>query len=187
MKKQHMLKQAGMVAALAIIGSTTVQAADMVAANTTLSGINALVAQANANVATAAIGGDTDAISEMIARAYAVDVAYAKAKAATQQLAVAADEASEAAAQAALNAAYQDANAAMTGPAPEAPAAEDYQQWLESKMNSAGAVDANDAPNIQDPIWETQGLRQFYQSMFGDFWSTTGGDLRFGDRDATPE
>lgn len=182
MMKNYYVKQVGLVAAFAIIGATMAQAADLAAANTTCSGIEAMVAQANANVAVAAVSSDTATIKGSLARAAAAEAALAKAKAALEQLENAEDEAAEGVAQALIDAAYQEALSAMVGPVPEAPASE----WAESETNVGGS-DGSIAPNLSDTIWETQGLRQLYQSMFGNYWATSGGDLSFGDRDATPE
>ncbi len=46
-----------------------------------------------------------------------------------------------------------------------------------------------DSPNIYDNPWESQGLRDYYQSLFGAFESASsnGQGKGFGDQDATPE
>jgi hypothetical protein len=150
-----------------------------------------MVTQAKDNQANAAVGGDLAAIAEADKRAVAVDSAMAEAQAAFSALERAAEGNDEDAAAKAiddLNAARQKASDALNGAVPEDSPQSEQAKWVEGQKNTGGGPGrAYDPPNIYDVPSQTQGLRQFYQGLFGNFWqaSAFGGSLGFGDFDAT--
>lgn len=189
-KKYFMQKVVSVVAVAMIATLIQVQAADMAAASGTLADVAVMAVQAKANLAVAANSGDINAVSEAMKRADAVDSALASAQEALAALDIAKTPGDESAATSALDSARQKAFDALNGPVPEAVQPSVHDQWKESQTNTGGGPGrAYDPPNIYDVPWQTQGLRHFYQSMFGNFWSASshGGSHSFGDRDATPE
>lgn len=165
--------------------------ADLAAASGTLADVAVMAVQAMANLASAASGGDVDAITEAAKRAAAVDAAMAEAQEAYSALerAVAGNDQDAAAAMNDdLDAAHQKALDALNGVIPEPTPQSEHAKWVEGQKNTGGGPGRSyDPPNIYDRPWDTQGLRNFYQGLFGAFWESQGNRGRFGDRDATPE
>lgn len=59
------------------------------------------------------------------------------------------------------------------------------KQWKESKKNTgAGPGKPYDPPNMYDIAWNSQTMRDFYTSHFGNFW---GSGVNPTDKEATPE
>lgn len=194
MKKQQFFKKAGLIALIAVMGSFgQAQAADLADASGILADIAVMAVQAKANLAVAANSGDVDAIAEAVKRADAVDAAMSEALAAYNALETATEENDDDAAEEAfadMETARQKANDALNGAVPEATPASMHSLWKESQKNTGGGPGRSyDPPNIYDRPWHSQGLRHFYQGVFGTAWSASanGGSHVFGDRDATPE
>lgn len=194
MKRHQFIKKTGLFAVVALMATLVqVQAVDEAAAAGTLGDVAKMVTQANGNLAKAASSRDLEAIKEAVLRADAVNTAQAEAKeayAAMEKAIADGDEEAAAAAVEDLNAAWQKAYDALNGPVPEPRSQSAYEEWKEGMENTGGGPGrAYDPENIYDVLWETQGSRHFYQSLFGNLWSASsqGGSDPFGDRDATPE
>ena len=139
MKKNYFLQKAGSVVAVAMVATLVqVQAADMAAANGTLANVAVMAVQAKANLASAANGGNIDAVSEAMKRADAVDAALTSAKEALAALDVAQNANDESAAMKALDAAQQRALAALNGPVPAPTQQSAKDQWKNSQKNTGG-------------------------------------------------
>ena len=194
MKNISFLKQARFSAiVVAMTAFTQVQAVDMAAARGILAEVGVMAVQAKANLAAAASSGDINAISDAAKRADAVDAAMAEAQeafTAAERSTAGGDEDAAAANVSDLEAARQKAEDALNGAVPEPTPMSAQQQWKESQKNTGGGPGrAFDPPNMEDVPWQSQGLRAFYQNLFGSFWNASGfgGGRGFGDRDATPE
>ncbi len=185
----------GFAAGLAalLIAGTVVADVDQATAAGDLAEVSALAVEAKANLAAAALGGDVDAITEAGKRSDAVDAAVASAQeaySAMERAIAGGDQDAASTASDDLKAAVQAARDAFNGVVPESIAKSAHDQWKESQTNTGGGPGrAGDAPNIYDVPWQSQGLRSFYQGLFGSFWSSSafGGSRGFGERDATPE
>jgi hypothetical protein len=146
------------------------------------------------NVSDSALGGDPGAIQENMTRSHAIDAAVAAGMGEHQKYenALSAGDEDAAAAHADnVKTQVQKAEDALSGALPEdTKQMTSHEQWKESKTNTgSGPGRAYDPPNIYDVPWESQGVRSFYQSLWGNFWASSGGGgaRRPGDRDATPE
>jgi hypothetical protein len=176
MKKQY-LKYMGLltcVATLLIAGQAL--AADLAAASGVLADVAVISTQASADLAVAT-GRGVDAITEAQKRAAGVDAAMGDAQdayTAMERAVAGGDEDAATAAKEDLDAAHQAAQDALGGAAPDAVPQSKHDQWKESQTNTGGGpAKAYDPPNIYDIPSQTQGLRQFYQSLFGHFWSSS--------------
>jgi hypothetical protein len=182
MKKHQFNKMGLFICITALFASSSIFAADLAAASGTLAEVAVTVAQANAELAQAASGGDLETIAEAQNRANAVSAAMDDATAAYAGLESGDESAAEALAEA-----LQRAKDALNGVIREESEQSKYAKWKKDQENSGGGPGrAYDPPNIYDVPWETAGLRSFYQGLFGNLW----GGSSFGggrDRDATPE
>lgn len=188
MKKRCLLKKTGLVAMVMVMTALVqAQAVDMAAASGILADIAVMAVQAKANLAVAANSGDVDAIADATKRADAVDAAMAEA---LEAFATLENNPDDIGAIEDMEAARQKADDALNGAVPEATPESMHVLWKESQENTGGGPGrAYDPPNIYDRPWHSQGLRHFYQGVFGNAWSASahGGSHVFGDRDATPE
>lgn len=65
-----------------------------------------------------------------------------------------------------------------------------HEEWVESQQNAGGGPgQPNTPPNPEDVPFAPGGIRNYYQSLFGQWWNASafGHGRGFGDRDATPE
>lgn len=176
-----------------LMASSPVRAADLAAASGTLADVAVMAGQAKVNLAKAASSGDVNAIADAVKRADAVDAAMAEAQdsfSALERADAGNDADAAAAASEDLDAARQRASDALNGAVPEASPQSEHAKWVEGQKNTGGGPGRSyDPPNIYDRLWDTQGLRSFYQGLFGSFWSASGygGGHGYGDFDATPE
>ncbi len=194
MKKHLSIRKTGLIVALVVMTALTqVHAADMAAASGVLAEVAVIAVQAKAGLASAANTGDVNAIAEASRRADAVDAALAEAQnafAAMERAANGGDEDAAASAADDLEAARQKAGDALQGAIPEVSPKIAQEIWKESKTNTGGGPGgAYEPPNIYDVPWQTQGLRSLYTSLFGSFWTASGGGSigEGADTDATPE
>ncbi len=197
MKKQQFIKKVTLISIVTIMTTLLqAQAVNMAEASGTLAGIAVMAVQAKANLANAASSGDIDAIADAIKRADAVDSAMASAQEAYSKMERASAGNDEDAATAAaddLEVARQNAFDALNGEVPEPTPQSKHDQWKEGQKNTGGGPGrAYDPPNIYDVPWQTEGLRGFYQGLFGNFWGASshgGGHQYHGghEYDATPE
>jgi hypothetical protein len=190
MKKHHFNATSLIVLAATLSVFTASYAADLADASGALSDIASMSVQSKATLAEAALSGDVDAIAEAVKRSDAVDAAmgegmqaYSEAERANAANdADAADSAIED-----LEAARTKAQDALNGVVTEPTAQSIHDLWKKSQENAGGGPRrAYDPPNIYDVPWQTAGLRQLYQDLFGNVWgaSSFGGNP---ERDATPE
>ncbi len=196
MKKHQLYRKLGLGAILAtVVSICQVHAADLATASGTLAEVSVLAVQAKADLASAAISGDVNAIADAVKRADAVDAAVADAQAAYSALerALASGDLDAAAAAAEdLAAAKQKADDALNGAVPEPTPKSAKEVWKEGQTNTGGGPGrAYDPPNIYDVPWQTAGLRSMYSSMFSTVFTASGGSSAnsnsYGDSDATPE
>lgn len=166
--------------------ATMASAVDQAAAAGDLANISTISVQAKADLAAAALAGDVDAIAEAGKRADAVDLAVAQAAAAyatlETELANGNDDAAQSAADD-LKAAVQNATDALKGVITQdvVDAAKKLKQY---RTSAGGPGRPNDPPNMYDVPWNSQAMRDFYQSNFGNFWMS---GVNPPDREATPE
>ncbi|MDF7808524.1 hypothetical protein P4E94_13815 [Pontiellaceae bacterium B12219] len=162
-------------------------AVDQAAAAGDLAEISALSVMAKANLSQAALGGDVDAIAEAVKRSDAVDASVNQAMQSYADIVVALRNGDEDAAQSAadaIRASLEKAMDALNGVIPEQ-VADAVNQWKDSKANTAGGPgQPYDPPNMYDVPWNSQQMRAFYQSQFGNFWNA---GLDPSDNEATPE
>lgn len=159
---------------------------DQAAAAGDLAEISAISVKAKAALSEAALSGDVDAIAEAGKRSDAIDAAAAQATAAYATLESELASGNEDAAQSAvddLKAALQRAidaiNGIIVGGGPGG------DQPKDGKGNSAGGPGRPyDPPNMYDVPWNSQTMRDFYQSQFGNFWMS---GVNPPDQEATPE
>ena len=179
------------VAGLLVLGLANHSfAADVAEASGVMADLESLVVQAKASLANAALGGDVDAIAEANKRSAAIDAAVAAGNEALSAMEAAVANGDEDAAKMAENdlaAALGQAKNALGGVLP-ATAAASPKKSSEAKSNDDEEKDG-DPPNIYDVPWKSQGIRAYYQSLFGAFHDASGfGQGKgFGDQDATPE
>lgn len=173
------------MAALMMVGTS--YAADRAAAAADLAEISVISVQSKGNLAGDALGGDIDAIAESGKRSDAVDAAVAEGQQAHSAIERAVSggdvDAADSAAED-LKAALQKAKDALDGVIPETKG-DKHAEWKDSQTNTgSGPGRAYDPPNIYNRPWETQGMQNFYQGLWGSVWASGRGT---GDRDATPE
>lgn len=179
------------VAGLLVLGLANHSFASNIAeASGVMADLESLVVQAKAALANAALSGDVDAIAEANKRSAAIDAAVAAGNEALAAMEAAAANGDEEAAKMAENdlaAALGQAKNALIGVLPAMAAAS-------PKASTKAASDEDeeetgDIPNIYDVPWKSQGIRAYYQSLFGAFHDASGfGQGKgFGDQDATPE
>ena len=191
MKKNLTLNMGIIVSMATLMLAIQANAVDQAAAAANLAEIATISVQSKANLASASLGGDIEAIAEAGKRSDAVDAAMAQGQEAHAAMERAVANGDEDAAQSAmedLQASKEKANDALGGVIPDALAQSVHNQWKEGQTNTGGGPGkAYDAPNIYDVPWQTQGMRTFYQGLWGNLWASgrTGGG--FGDKDATPE
>ena len=180
--KNNQFNKMALLCAMVFSVSTLVQAANLAEASGTLAEVAVTVAEASTQLAAAASGGDLEAIAEAQKRAAAVDAAMGDAVEAYAAL-----ENGDESAAARLDEALQRATDALNGVIREESEESKHAKWKKDQENAGGGPGrAYDPPNIYDVPWETDGLRSFYQGLFGNLW----GSSSFGggrDRDATPE
>lgn len=156
-----------------------------------LADLEALVVQAKATLANAALGGDVDAIAEANKRSGAIDGAVGAGRdalAAMEQAIAAGDADAAEAAEDALAAALGQARDALSGVLPETAAASPKKKPKKVKSDE-DEEDEEGSPNIYDVPWKSQGIRAYYEELFGTWEDASGfGQGKgFGDRDPTPE
>jgi len=163
--------------------SSAAPKAEVAEAAAVMSDLQSLVVQAKANESKVALGGDTDSIAEFYKQSAAVDdaVTAGNEAVAVMNLAMANedDEAFEAG-KADLAEALEQARNALLGIFPVTVAT--------AEPGDDGEKDY-DPPNIYEVPWKSQGIRAYYESLFGTFNDARsfGGERGFGDRQATPE
>ena len=190
---KHLFSKVGLVAGLmAMVLVNQAHAVDTAAAAGIMAEVESLAVSAKANLAEAALSGNVDAVAEAGKRSDAIDAGVAAAKeayAAMERALANGDEDAAESAEDDLASALKQVKDALTGAIPDTVAGT-TDQWKASKTNTGGGPGhANDPPNIYDVPWKSQGIRAYYQSLFGVFHNASGfGHGRgFGDRDATPE
>lgn len=164
-------------------------AVDVAAASGVMADLEGLVVAAKENLANAALSGDVDAIAEANKRSDAIDAAVAagrEALSAMEQADANGDADVAESAEDDLAAALRQAKDALSGALPEVA---DSQVAGKKNNGNGGPGKPGDPPNIYDVPWKSQGIRAYYQSLFGAFHdaSSFGHGKGFGDRDATPE
>lgn len=165
---------------------STASALNQAEAAGTLADAEKVAVQAQANVAQAAASGDAAKTAEVIGYSEAVSVAVAQAKQAYEEMERLIGNGDEDAAQSAaddLMAALESALNALNGVISEE-AVEKVEEWKEAKKNAGGGpAGPNDPPNMYDKAWNSQQVRDFYTSHFGNILGS--GVVK--DDDATPE
>lgn len=172
---------------IGVLCATTASAVvDQAAAAGDLAEISAISVQAKEALSKAALSGDVDAIAEAGKRSDAIDNAAAQATAAYATVESELASGNEDAAQSAvddLKAALQNAMDALKGVIPDN--GDEPDQPKDGKKNSAGGPGRPyDPPNMYDVPWNSQMMRDFYQSQFGNFWMS---GVCPPDQEATPE
>lgn len=169
---------------IGVFCATTASAVDQAAAAADLAAVSAISVQANENLSTNALSGDVDGIADAGKRCDAIDNAAAQAAEAYARMESELASGNEDAAQSAyddLKTALENAKDALQGIIQESvkPGPDD------GKKNSAGGPGRPyDPPNMYDVPWNSQNMRDFYQSHFGNFWMS---GIAPRDQEATPE
>jgi len=207
MKKYPLHKLSMVILAACMVTCAQVRAADLAGASGAFAEIAALSGQAAVNLAMAALRGDVVLIAEAAKRADAVDAALVEAVDAYATLEGAAPNDDAGLPAEALVAAQQKAYDALYGTLPDK-VAESFRARRGEGRGGArggegrggragrggGSREAYDPPNLEGVPWKSEGLRSFYQDLFGDFWNASAfgsgggfGSGGLGDHDATPE
>lgn len=166
-------------------------AVDLAAAAGVMAEVESMSVHAKANLAEAALAGDTDAIMEAKKRSDAIDGAVASARAAFAKMETDIKGGEMDAAEAAeddLAATLVQVKDALIGAIPEA-LAEEVEQTENAEMAGGAPGNPDDPPNIYEVPWKSEGIKAYYQGLFGEFWNASafGHGNGLGDRDATPE
>jgi len=181
--KAMQFKHIAMAGVLALGLANQSFAVDVAESTSVMADLECLVVQAKAALANASLTG-VDATAEAGARAAAIDEAVKagrEALAAMTQAIADGDETAAQAAEDALAAALSQARDALAGVLPEKMAAKGE---AEAEPEEAG----EELPNIYDVPWKSEGIRAYYQSLFGSFHdaSSFGGEKVINvDEDAT--
>ena len=177
------------VACLLVLTGRSV-AVDLAEAAGVMAEIEAMAVSAKASIAEAAVsGGD---VVEAQARADAIDGAVAQARDAFSSMELSIQNGDMDAAETAedeLAAALVLVSDALMGAIPEAMAGSSSDEEGEADQSGGRPGDPDDPPNIHEVPWKSQGIKAYYQSLFGDWWNASafGHGRGFGDGDATPE
>lgn len=190
--KLHQLFKRGLLSVLCAMAFVLPsKAIDLAEAAAVMAEVESMAVHAKANLASAALGGDTDAVAEAQKRSDAIDAAVAAVRTAYAQFerdftngdmdaaATSGDD------MAGLLVQVKDA---LMGAVPEV-AMDQSQEAGDEEMAGGAPGDPNDPPNIYEVPWKSQGIKAYYQGLFGEFWNASafGHGQGFGDRDATPE
>lgn len=166
-------------------------AVDLAEAAEVMSDVEAMSISAKTAVAEAALGGDTDAIAEAQKRSDAIDAAVAMARDAYADMERNIQNGDMDAAETAeddLAAALVQVKNALMGAIPETMVA---TAGNENGGQRPGGPPGNpdNPPNIHEVPWKSQGIKAYYQSLFGEWFNASAFGLArgFGDGDATPE
>ncbi len=191
MKKNLFLKSGVLALLCATVFVGQSKAAGLEEAAGVMAEVESMSVSAKANLADAALGGDTEAIAEAKKRSDAIDAAVADAREAFAKLEVNTKSGDADAAETSeddLAAALVQVKDALMGAIPESMTAQVDKN--KSKKHAGGKPGKpNDPPNINEVPWKSQGIKAYYQGLFGEFWNASafGHASGFGDRDATPE
>jgi len=164
-------------------------AVDLAEAAGVMAEIEAMAVSAKAAIADAAVS-DGDVVAAQT-RSDAIDSAVAQARDAFANMELSIQNGDMDAAETAedeLAAALVLVRDALMGAIPEA-MAETGGEEGEAGQSEGEAGDADNPPNIHEVPWKSQGIKAYYQSLFGDWWNASafGHGKGFGDGDATPE
>ena len=170
---------------IGVFCATTASAVDQAAAAANLAAVSAISVQANANLSTNALSGDVDGIADWGDRCDALDAVAAQAAEAYARIESELASGNEDEAQSAyddLKTALENAKNAFGGIIPPINPVDPKD---DGKKNSAGGPGRPyDPPNMYDVPWNSQNMRDFYQSHFGNFWMS---GIAPRDQEATPE
>ncbi len=175
--------------AMTLVGQSL--AVDVAESAGVMAEVEAMSVQAKANLASAALGGDMDAIAEAQKRSDAIDAAVAAARAAFAKMEGDVKSGDMDAAESSeddLAASLVQVKDALMGAIPESLMAAAKEQ--KSKKQAKGRPgNPDNPPNIYEVPWKSEGIKAYYQGLFGEFWNASafGHGQGFGDRDATPE
>ena len=164
-------------------------AVDLAEAAGVMAEIEAMAVSAKAAIADAAVsGGD---VVEAQTRADAIDAAVAQARDAFSNMELSIQSGDMDAADTAedeLAAALVLVRDALMGAIPEAMTDAGGNEGAAGQQQGTPG-DPDDPPNIHEVPWKSQGIKAYYQSLFGDWWNASafGHGRGFGDGDATPE
>jgi len=190
--KMNLFSKCCMLAALgALMFVSQSIAVDVAEAAGVMSEVEAMSVTAKANLAEAALGGDTEAIAEAKKRSDAIDAAVAGARDAFAQLELNVNNGNNDAAETAeddLAAALVQVRDALMGAIPEEMLAQ-AEGSTTTEKSGGNPGDPEDPPNIHEVPWKSQGIKAYYQELFGEWWNASafGHGNGFGDGDATPE
>lgn len=167
------------------------KAVDLAESAEVMGEVESMSVSAKAAIAEAALGGDTEAIAEAQKRSDAIDAAVAMARDAFASMKLSIESGNIDAAETAedeLAAALNMVADALMGAIPEEMTASD--ETGSAEQQAAGEPDdSEDPPNIHEVPWKSQGIKAYYQSLFGQWWNASafGHGNGFGDGDATPQ
>ncbi len=191
MKKLSFIKYGLFAGLCSFVFVVQANAADLAEASAVMGEVESMSVHAKANLAEAALSGDTEAIAEAKRRSDAIDAAVASARNAFAELemninsgdADAADTAEDE-----LAAALVQVKDALMGAIPET-LVEQTQEGSSSELAGGKPGNPDDPPNIHEVPWKSQGIKAYYQALFGEFWNASafGHGRGYGDGDATPE
>jgi hypothetical protein len=190
--KMNLLSKCGVLAALSmLVFASQSDAVDIAEAAGVMSEMEAMSVSAKASLASAALGGDMEAIAEAKKRSDAIDAAVAGARDAFARLESNVKNGDNDAAETAeddLAAALVQVRDALMGAIPEDLLA--TAEGSTTTQKSGGSPgDPDDPPNIHEVPWKSEGIKAYYQQLFGEWWNASafGHGGGFGDGDATPE
>jgi hypothetical protein len=166
-------------------------AVDVAEAASVLSDLENLAIQAKANLANASLEnlGATDVANQQSVEIDKAVDAGRDALAAMEDAILKGDDDAAEAAEDALADALRQAKAVLAGVLTAAVATSEEEQSDESQDDAEEEQEGDDPPNIYDQPWKTDGIRAYYQSLFGAFEDASAfGDQRgFGSQNTTPD
>lgn len=191
MKKNLFVKSGLLASVCAVFFVGQANAVDLAEAAGVMAEVESMSVAAKASLASAALDGDAEAVAEAKKRSDAIDTAVASARDAYSQLEISVNSGDTDAAETAgddLANALQQVRDALMGAIPEELLAQ--AEEAQSKQKAGGKPgDPNNPPNLHEVPWKSQGIKAYYEGLFGHFWNAQafGHGQGFGDRDATPQ
>lgn len=175
---------------LALVGYA--KALDLAEVFTVMAQVESMAVHAKANLVAAATGKDASlTLEEAKTRSDAIDTAVAKARDIAAKIEIDFKNNDNDAAEAdgdELAAALKQVADALLGAIP-AQLAQQVEEKQSQELSGGRTGNPEDPPNIREVPWKSEGIKAYYQGLFGEFWNASAFGLGHGleDRDATQE
>lgn len=178
-----------LLCALVMVGQAN--AVDLAEAAAVMSEVESMSVSAKASLAEAALGGDAEAVAEAKKRSDAIDAAVAAARNQFAQIEMYVKNGDTDAAESAFDGMgpiLVQVKDALMGAIPEE-LLEEADNTATTEKSGGEPGNPDDPPNIHEVPWKSEGIKSYYQGLFGEWWNASafGHGRGFGDGDATPE